>query len=112
MNRRGIKAWRSSAISPANRLLQVLRSPCITEKSTRVEANHRQLVFKVALDTNKKEIRRAVELLFEVKVERVRVCNMQGKKRLFRQRSGRRPAWKKAYVKLLPGYKLSLSDTE
>jgi len=58
---------------------------------------------KVRTDATKKEVAQAVELLFEVKVEAVQVVNVKGKTKRFQQAKGRRPNWKKAYVKLADG---------
>ena len=86
------------------RLMQILVEPKISEKASRVADNHRQYVFRVLQDATKREIRAAVELLFNVKVEHVTVSNVPGKTRYFRGSAGVRQAWKKAYVKLLPGF--------
>lgn len=86
------------------RLITVLRAPRISEKATRVADAHRQFVFEVARDATKPEIKQAVELMFGVKVEDVRVCNVRGKVKRFKQSTGRRAGSKKAYVKLKPGF--------
>jgi large subunit ribosomal protein L23 len=87
-----------------DRLMQVLVSPVISEKSTLAADQGGQVVFKVAKDASKPEIRRAVELLFEVEVDQVRVLNANGKTKRFGAMQGRRADWKKAYVKLKPGH--------
>ena len=87
-----------------DRLMQVLVSPVISEKSTLAADQGGQVVFKVAKDASKPEIRRAVELLFEVEVDQVRVLNANGKRKRFGALQGRRADWKKAYVKLKPGH--------
>ena len=84
--------------------MQILLAPVVSEKSTRVADSHRQAVFKVVKDANKSEIRRAVELMFEVEVERVTTATVNGKHKLFQRRLGRRSDWKKAYVTLKPGH--------
>lgn len=86
------------------RLITLLRSPVISEKATRVADLNKQFVFEVARDATKPEIRQAVELMFDVKVEAVRVCNVRGKIKRFRQSSGRRSGSRKAYVTLKPGF--------
>ena len=58
------------------------------------------------------EIKGAVERLFDVKVESVRVLNMKGKQKRFAARSGRRNAWKKAYVTLASGSEINLASTD
>lgn len=94
------------------RLLQVLISPHVSEKSTRLADDARQHVFRVAHDATKPEIRKAVEKLFGVKVKAVRVVNTKGKVKRFGQRMGRRSDWKKAYVTLMPGYDIDLTGME
>jgi len=85
------------------RLMNILLSPHISEKTTTLADQHRQFVFKVAVDASKPEIAKAVELLFEVKVDGVQVSNVKGKEKRFGQRLGRRINWKKAYVTLADG---------
>src|SRR5687768_11367369 len=84
------------------RLMQVLLGPHVSEKATGL-AEAGQIVFKVRGDATKLEIRKAVELLFEVKVQRVAVVRIPAKQKKFGQRAGTRAAWKKAYVRLAPG---------
>jgi len=83
-----------------DRLFKVLLEPRVTEKSTLVGEDSNQYVFRVATDANKSEIRDAVESLFEVNVESVRIVNVKGKSKAFKQRQGRRNNWKKAYVRV------------
>ena len=85
------------------RLMTVLLGPHVSEKGTVLAEKHNQVIFRVRRDANKDEIRKAVELLFEVKVEGVQVVNVKGKSKRFQQRQGRRSNWKKAYVKLAEG---------
>lgn len=85
------------------RLMSLVREPRITEKATRVADKYRQIVFKVARDATKPEIKQAVELMFEVAVENVRISNVHGKRKMSGRRPGHRSDWKKAYVKLKPG---------
>ena len=94
------------------RLLTILLGPHMSEKSTNVGEAHNQVVFKVRTDANKKEIRQAVESLFEVKVESVQVANMKGKNKRFRGVPGRRPDWKKAYVCLAEGSTIDFIGAE
>jgi len=86
------------------RLMQVLVEPKISEKAARAADLNRQYVFRVLPDASKPEIKAAVEELFNVKVENVTVSNVPGKTRHFRGTAGTRNAWKKAYVKLQPGF--------
>jgi len=85
------------------RLLQVLVGPVISEKSTIAADANRQFVFKVVADATKPEIKKAVEMLFEVKVENVRVVNIKGKTKRFGQVMGTRSGVRKAYVRLAEG---------
>jgi large subunit ribosomal protein L23 len=86
-----------------NRLYQVLLSPRVTEKTTRVGELSNQYVFHVVKDARKAEVKGAVELLFDVSVESVRMVNVKGKTKSFRQRPGKRSDWKKAYVRVQEG---------
>lgn len=89
------------------RLLQVLLAPQISEKSTWVADKYEQVIFKVATDATKPEIKAAVELLFKVEVESVQVANVKGKVKRAGRFIGRRKNWKKAYVSLKPGQELN-----
>lgn len=88
------------------RLLDVIRAPHISEKATVVAERDNQVVFKVAVDANKLEIKRAVELLFEVEVDSVRVVNVKGKTKRHGMAMGKRANWKKAYVSLKEGQEI------
>lgn len=81
------------------RLMNILRAPVLTEKSELVRKSN-TTVFKVLPDATKAEIKQAVETLFNVKVEKVHTCNVQGKKRRSAHGIGVRSDWKKAYVTL------------
>lgn len=82
------------------RLMTVIQGPHLSEKSTIVAEASNQIVFRVRPDATKAEIKKAVELLFEVSVESVSVVNVRGKIKRHGQTSGRRASWKKAYVRL------------
>ena len=86
-----------------NRLCQVLVAPRVTEKSTQVGEDSNQYVFQVVSDASKSEVKGAVELLFDVNVESVRIVNVKGKNKAFRMRPGKRSNWKKAYVRVQEG---------
>lgn len=88
------------------RLLQVILAPLISEKSTRVADKHEQVIFRVATDASKPEIKAAVELLFKVEVDTVQVLNVKGKEKRFGRMMGRRSDWKKAFVCLKPGQEI------
>jgi large subunit ribosomal protein L23 len=87
------------------RLMTVIRGPHLSEKG-HMAAEKNQVVLKVRTDATKKEIRQAVEFLFEVKVDNVQVVNVKGKTKRFGQTKGRRSDWKKAYVRLAEGSSL------
>ena len=92
------------------RLLQVLLAPQISEKATYVADKHEQVVFRVASDATKPEIKAAVELLFKVEVEGVQVANVKGKVKRFKGATGRRKGWKKAFVSLKPGQEINFVE--
>ncbi|AUL99127.1 MAG TPA: 50S ribosomal protein L23 [Pseudothauera hydrothermalis] len=89
------------------RLLQVLLAPQISEKATFVADKNEQVVFKVASDATKPEVKAAVELLFKVQVESVQIANVKGKVKRFGRMLGRRKDWKKAFVCLKPGQEIN-----
>src|SRR3546814_8063044 len=74
----------------AERLLQVILAPVVTEKATFVAEKNQQIAFRVAADATKPEIKAAVELLFKVEVESVQVLNRKGKEKRFGRFMGRR----------------------
>ena len=93
-----------------------IRRPLLTEKSARLretggdseghaegDSYAQQVVFEVARDANKIEIRSAVQTLFKVTVTDVRTLVVRGKEKRVGRFSGRRPSWKKAFVTLKPG---------
>ncbi len=91
------------------RILTILQAPHVSEKSV---AADRQYVFKVLKTANKREIQVAVENLFNVKVDKVRVLNMKGKPTRFGQVAGRHKHWKKAYVKLAEGNEIEMAGSQ
>jgi large subunit ribosomal protein L23 len=88
------------------KLTNVIRRPLITEKTTVIREDGRTLVFQVARDANKVDIKRAVEQLLGSKVDSVRTTLSHGKMKRQGKFVGRRSDWKKAYVKLREGEKL------
>jgi len=85
---------------------QIIRRPLVTEKSTLLrEAGANVLAFEVAPSANKIQVKQAVEELFKVKVEDVRVFNVRGKVKRMGRWAGRRRDWRKAYVRLKAGEK-------
>ncbi len=85
------------------KLYKVILAPHVSEKSTRAADLGNQIVFRVREDATKPEIKGAVEKLFEVEVETVKVINVRGKMK-YGKHPGKRPNWKKAYVRLKPGH--------
>lgn len=101
-----------SALKSQERLTQVIVGPHVSEKTTAASDRAHQVVFKVRPDATKSEVKRAVEMLFEVKVDRVTVTRVPGKAKRFGTRRGRRSDWKKAYVRLAPGHDLDFISPE
>jgi large subunit ribosomal protein L23 len=93
----------AKAITSKEQLLKVLIAPHVTEKTSLAMQNSNQYTFRVRREATKPDIKAAVELMFEVKVEAVRVVNEPGKERRFARTIGRTQDWKKAYVSLAPG---------
>ncbi len=87
---------------------QVLIAPVISEKSTMLGEKNNTVVFRVAADAAKPEIKAAVEGLFQVRVQGVRVVNVKGKTKRFGRVTGRRSDVRKAYVTLEAGQELDL----
>ena len=87
-------------------LTEVIRRPIITEKTTVIREDGQTLVFQVAKEANKIDVRRAVETLFGSKVASVRTSIAHGKMKRQGRYVGQRSDWKKAYVKLREGEKL------
>ena len=92
------------------RLMQVLLAPQISEKATWVADKNEQIIFRVASDATKPEVKAAVELLFKVSVESVQIANVKGKQKRFGRYMGSRKNWKKAYVSLMPGQEINFVD--
>ncbi|MFM8444052.1 MAG: 50S ribosomal protein L23 [Methylococcus sp.] len=90
-------------------LMGIIEAPVISEKSTKSAETSNSVVFKVSPSANKLQIKRAVELLFKVEVDSVHVLNVKGKQKRFGKFVGRRSDWKKAYVKLKPGFDIDFA---
>jgi large subunit ribosomal protein L23 len=86
--------------------MNVLLGPIISEKAAMAADSSARYAFRVAPNATKREIGRAVETLFEVKVDRVQVLNVKGKNKRFGQRMGKRRNWRKAYVRLQEGHEI------
>lgn len=83
----------------------IIVRPLITEKATELRSERNIVAFEVAMQANKIEVQRAVESQFNVKVDEVRVARVRGKVRRQGRYVGRKPDWKKAYVRLAEGEK-------
>jgi large subunit ribosomal protein L23 len=92
-------------------LAEVIAAPLITEKGTLVNEQGNQFVFRVRRNATKRDIRRAVETMFKVKVEQVRTMNYLGKMRRIGKWRGQRPDWKKAYVTLAEGQRIDFFES-
>lgn len=92
------------------KLANVLTAPIISEKSANAADSSNQYVFKVQISATKLQVKHAVELMFGVKVESVRVLNVKGKVKRFGRNLGKRSDWKKAYVKLQTGHSIELAS--
>lgn len=88
------------------KLTDVIRRPLITEKTTIQREDGRTIVFHVAADATKVEVKQAIEKLLGSKVESVRTTLVHGKVKRQGRFSGRRSDWKKAYVRLREGQKM------
>ena len=94
------------------KLLMVLREPHTSEKSTILADKLKQITFKVLSTATKVEIKSAVEQLFNVKVKNVSVLNVKGKTKRFKNQSGKRNDWKKAFVTLHADQDIDFTVTE
>lgn len=84
-------------------IYDVLKGPCLTEKAALLQEEDGKVVFKIHPDANKIEVKRAVELMFDVKVKNVRTTNVHGKQKRVGKTIGQTKDWKKAYVTLSEG---------
>ena len=91
-------------------LYDIIRKPLITEKGTKLKEDHNKIILLVALDANKIEIKRAVEMAFKVKVKNVATITNKGKVKRTGGRIGQRSDWKKAIVTLKEGEKVEYLD--
>ena len=88
----------------------VLQGPLLTEKGTLMKETDNKVLFKVAINANKIEIKKAVEEIFKVKVDRVNTMKCMGKTKRMGRYEGKRPDWKKAIVTLKQGEKLDFIE--
>ena len=89
-------------------MYDIILAPVITEKATRT-SEHNQVVFRVALDATKPEIKAAIEGVFGVTVKAVNTVRVKGKKKMFKGRPGRRSDYKKAMVTLAAGQSIDVT---
>ena len=97
----------------AERLMQVILAPQVSEKATYIAEKHNQVIFRVVQDATKAEIKAAVELMWKaqnIEVENVQVTNIKGKEKRFGRFMGRRSNWKKAYVSIKKGQEINFSE--
>lgn len=94
------------------RLYTIILEPLTTEKSVRAADKNHQVVFRVAKDATKTELKEAVQKLFSVKVDSVRTVSVRGKRKYFRQVAGERSDWKKAYIRLAEGQDINVANFE
>jgi len=94
------------------RLYKVLLGPVISEKASVAGDASNQVVFKVTRDATKAEVKAAIELLFDVKVEQVRTLLTKGKTKRTKNGLGRRSDVKKAYVRLAEGQEIDFAEAE
>jgi large subunit ribosomal protein L23 len=99
-------------MSSQERLLKAVVRPHVSDKTYGLSDSNSTVVFQVARDATKLEIKDSVEQLFEVKVESVNVLNVKGKARKFGRTQGKTKAWKKAYVKLAEGHDINFVGAE
>ncbi len=95
-----------------NNLYTTVLSPIISEKSNRLGDQSNQYAFKVAVSANKNEVKNAIQKLFDVTVEDVQILNVKGKTKAFKGKQGKRPDWKKAYVRVQSGQLIDFGVAE
>ena len=87
----------------------IIIAPVVTEKSANLSADGKKVVFKVAKEANKVQIKQAIEKIFNVKVTNVNTVNVRPKKKRVGRYEGATKAYKKAYITLAEGSKLDLN---
>lgn len=110
--KKGIAAKKDSGVKKYNpeRLMTLLLAPVVSEKGTFIADKHEQVIFRVAPDATKPEVKAAVELMWKVDVESVQIANVKGKEKRFGRFVGRRRDWKKAYVCLKAGQEINFAQ--
>ena len=102
-------SWRyfNKSTPTMERMYRIILAPVITEKAT-LAGEHGQVVFKVANDATKPEIKSAIEKIFDVKVKAVNTLLVKGKTKRFKGRLGVRSDWKKSVVSLEEGHSIDV----
>lgn len=100
----------SDAQHREERLLQVLLGAHVSEKANSIADKANQFVFRVVRDATREEVRGAVESLYKVTVEKVRILNVKGKVKHTQRGRSRKPGWKKAYVRLAEGQDIDFAQ--
>ena len=90
-------------------LSNIIKAPVVSEKGTIAAENENRFVFKVANQATKLQVKKSVELMFNVEVEKVQLLNVKGKAKRFGRYMGKRSNWKKAYVKLKEGHDIDFA---
>ncbi|MDP7537060.1 MAG: 50S ribosomal protein L23 [Methylococcales bacterium] len=90
-------------------LAGLILAPIVSEKSSVDAEKNKRFVFKVQTRATKVDIKKSVELMFDVEVDSVQVLNVKGKVKRFGRSFGKRSDWKKAYVKLKPGHDIDFA---
>lgn len=93
-----------------NKLYSIIKRPLVTEKSNSLRSNFNQIAFEVQFDASKTEIKKAIEKLFEVKVDKVCTSIVHGKMKRVGRHVGRQSNWKKAIVTLKEGSSIELFE--
>lgn len=91
-------------------LYAIIRKPIITERSAYLKERGNKIIFQVDVNANKRDIKKAVEKVFNVHVMDVNTLNVKGKVKRFGKSFGKRPDWKKAIVTLKEGDKIELLE--
>lgn len=95
------------------RIMEIILAPQISEKATFLAEKANQIVFYVARDASKSEIKIAVEQIWksqDVKVKNVQTINVKGKKKRFGRYEGKKSDWKKAFVSLADGREIDFTN--
>ena len=94
------------------RLMSIILAPRVSEKAATKADNENQHVFSVAKDAKKLEVKKAIEMMFSVKVDNVRILNVNGKLKRQGRTYGKTKDWKKAYVRLKEGFDINFGEQE